>query len=152
MKFEQRCRLAVDRDRLWDFLTNVPDMASCVPGAERLAVKHDGTGEQYTGQLRVKVGPIGLRLQGVMTVEEKNRPAWRIAAQAEARDRRVGGGVFLTVCMTLDETETDATELRIVSEVRLMGKLGEFGQAVIRRKADRLVADFARNVAARFAS
>ena len=152
MKFEQRCRLAVDRDRLWDFLTNVPDMAGCVPGADQLAVKHDGTGEQYTGRLRVKVGPIGLRLQGVMTVEEKDRPAWRIVSQAEARDRRVGGGVFLTVRMTLDETETDATELRIVSEVRLMGKLGEFGQTVIRRKADRLVAEFARNVAARFAA
>jgi len=87
-----------------------------------------------------------------MTVQEKNRPAWRIVSQAEARDRRVGGGVFLTVRMTLDKTETDATELRIVSEVRLLGKLGEFGQAVIRRKADRLVAEFARNVAARFES
>ena len=152
MNFEQRCRLAVDRDRLWDFLTNVPDMAGCVPGADQLAVKPDGAGEQYTGRLRVKVGPIGLRLQGVMTVQEKNRPAWRIVSQAEARDRRVGGGVFLTVRMTLDETDSDATELRIVSEVRLMGKLGEFSQAVIRRKADRLVAEFAQNIAARFGS
>jgi carbon monoxide dehydrogenase subunit G len=152
VNFEQRCTVAVDRDRLWDFLVKVPDMAGCVPGASGLTAKHDGVDEQYTGQLRVKVGPIGLGLQGVMTVREKNRHEWRIVSRVEATDRRVGGGVFLNVSMTLGESGSNETELRIVSEARLMGKLGEFGQAVIRRKADRLVAEFAKNVAARFGS
>ena len=31
---------------------------------------------------------------------------------------------------------------------RSMGKLGEFGQAVIRKKADQMIAEFARNLSA----
>lgn len=151
MNFEHQCTVPVAREILWDFLLNIPEMASCVPGASNVARKEDGEGAQYTGQVRVKVGPIGLSLQGVMTIRETNPHEWRIVSQAEARDRRVGGGVFLNVHISLSEKGTNETELTIVSEARLMGKLGEFGQPVIRRKADTLVADFARNVTARFA-
>ncbi len=85
-----------------------------------------------------------------MTIQERDRQAWRIAAHAEAHDRRVGGGVFLNTHISLSENGSDETELTISSEARLMGKLGEFGQPIIRRKADTIVAGFAKNVAARF--
>lgn len=100
--------------------------------------------------MRVKVGPIGLRLQGVMTVQEKNRYTWPIVSRVGATDRWVGGGIWLNVRLTLDESALNETELQIVSEVRLMGKPGEFGQAATRRKADTLVAGSAKNVAAHF--
>ena len=151
MTFEHRCTVPVARETLWNFLMDVPQMASCVPGTSEVAAKEGGEAEAFTGRMRVTVGPIGLTLQGVMTIQERDQHAWRITAHAEAQDRRVGGGVFLNVSMTLGESGSNETELRIVSEARLMGKLGEFGQAVIRRKADTLVAEFAKNVAAHFA-
>ena len=158
MNFEHHCTVPVARETLWDFLLNIPQMASCVPGASNVARKEDGRyeqneqSEQYTGQVRVKVGPIGLTLQGVMTIQETNRQEWRIVSQAEAKDRRVGGGVFLNVHIALSEQRTNETELTILSEARLMGKLGEFGQPIIRRKADGIVAEFAKNVVGRFAT
>jgi carbon monoxide dehydrogenase subunit G len=85
-----------------------------------------------------------------MTVQERDQHGWRIVSQAEAKDRRVGGGVFLNMHIALTENGTNATELTIASEARLMGKLGEFGQPIIRRKADKIVAEFAKNVAAHF--
>ena len=153
MNFEHHCTVPVARATLWGFLINVPEMANCVPGASNVAAKQDGQGEQseqYTGQVQIKVGPIGLTLQGVMTIQETNQQEWRIVSQAEAKDRRVGGGVFLNVRIALSENGADETELTILSEARLMGKLGEFGQPVIRRKADTVVAGFAKNVAGRF--
>jgi carbon monoxide dehydrogenase subunit G len=102
--------------------------------------------------MRVKVGPIHLTLQGVMTIEERDQQQWRAVARAEANDRRIGGGVHLTAHMTLVESSPAATELAIQAQARLLGKLGEFGQPVIRKQADAIIAEFARNVAARFHS
>src|SRR3989442_10135021 len=149
MNFEHRCTLPVARGMLWQFLMDVPQMATCVPGVEGITASGD---DQYAGRLRVKVGPIHLTLQGVLTIQERDQQQWRAAARAEANDRRVGGGVHFTAHLTLVESGPAATELAIETQARLLGKLGEFGQPVIRKQADVIIAEFARNVAARFPS
>ena len=55
----------------------------------------------------------------------------------------------VTVHATLAAVEQGAgqTELQIHTESSIMGKLGEFGQAVMRKKADQMVEEFARNMA-----
>src|SRR5882672_1202716 len=110
MDFEQRCTIPVAREALWRFLLDVPQMANCVPGVESVTASGD---EQYTGRMRVKVGPIHLTLQGVMTIKERDQQQWRAVTRAEANDRRVGGGVYVTAHMTLVETGSAATELVI---------------------------------------
>ena len=87
-----------------------------------------------------------------MTIQERDQQQWRAAARAEANDRRVGGGVHITAYMILVESGPAATELAIQAQARFLGKLGEFGQPVIRKQADALIAAFTRNVAARFHS
>ncbi len=149
MNLEHRCTIPVAREALWQFLMDVPQMATCVPGVESVTASGDG---QYSGRIRVKVGPIHLILQGVMTIQERDRQQWRAVTRAEAHDRRVGGGVHLTAYMTLVESGPAVTELAIEAQARLLGKLGEFGQPVIRKQADAIIAEFARNVAARFSS
>jgi len=147
MNFEQRCTIPVARGELWQFLMDVPQMVTCVPGIESVTASGD---DQYSGRLRVKVGPIHLTLQGVMTIQERDQEQWQAMARAEANDRRVGGGVHVTAHMTLVESGPAATELVIQTQARLLGKLGEFGQPVIRKQADAIIAEFARNVASRF--
>ncbi len=149
MNFAHRCTIPVARGVLWQFLMDVPQMASCVPGVE--SVTDNGEG-QYNGRMRVKVGPIHLTLQGVLTIQERDQQQWRALARAEANDRRVGGGVHVTAHMTLIESGPAATELAIQAQARLLGKLGEFGQPVIRKQADTIIAEFAHNVAARLHS
>jgi len=147
VNFTHRCTIPVTREALWQFLMDVPQMASCVPGVE--SVTPCGENE-YSGRMRVKVGPIHLTLQGVLTIQEQNPQQWVAVARAEANDRRVGGGVHLTAHMTLIESGPAATDLDVQTEARFLGKLGEFGQPVIRKQADVTIAEFARNVAAHF--
>ena len=145
MNFAHRCMIPVARETLWQFLMDVPRMASCVPGVESVTTSGDS---QYSGRMGVKVGPIHLTLQGVVTIQECDQQQWRAVARAEANDRRVGGGVHVTAHMTLVENGPAETELDIQTQARLLGKLGEFGQSVIRKQADAVIAGFARNVAA----
>lgn len=149
MNFEQRSIIPAARDKLWDFLLDLPQMARCVPGAEEVVAAGDG---EYAGRLRVKIGPIQLALQGAMKILERDREHWKAVARAEAKDRRVGGGANITGNMTLLESGPSATELIIQGQVRFLGKLGEFGEPIIRKQADAVAAVFVRNVVAHFAS
>jgi uncharacterized protein len=149
VNFQQHCIIPAAREALWDFLLDIPQMALSVPGAEDVTAIGD---DKYHGRLRIKLGPIRLRLEGAVVLHERDRSQWRATARSEANDRRVGGGARVSGEMRLVEKGHYATELILSGEVRFLGKLGEFGEPLIRKKADMLVAEFARNVTARFAS
>ena len=147
MNFEHSCTVPVARETLWDFLMDVPQMATCVPGVSEVVAAGE---DQYAGRMKVTFGPIRLTLQGELSIQEFDQTNWRAVGRAAANDRRVGGGVHISAELTLVEQEEAQTQLSIQTEARLMGKLGEFGQPVIRKKADKIVAEFARNVAKHF--
>jgi carbon monoxide dehydrogenase subunit G len=147
MNFEQRCDIPVAPEKLWRFLMDVPEMATCVPGVENVTA--DGT-DTYRGILKVKLGPIGLTLNGTMTIQERDEANYRATGRAEGNDRRIGGGTRVNATMSLIEKAPNLTEMVVQAEVRFLGKLGEFGEPLIRKQADATVAAFARNVAARF--
>ena len=144
MTFTQECLIPVERERLWDFLMEVPKVASCVPGLETVEAVNASA---YKGSLRLQVGPIRLSLQGTMTIEEQDRSSWRARIRAEANDRRVGGGIRARMSLTLVPGE-GGTRLQIVTDLAILGRIGEFGQPVIKKKADALLEEFARNLGA----
>lgn len=146
MEFEHRCTIPVSRLALWEFLLDIPRMATCVPGMESITSSGDAS---YSGQMRVKFGPIRMTFQGTMTIETRDPARWLVGARSEANDRRVGGGVHINTRLLLLESEPEVTELVVQTQARLFGKLGEFGQPVIRKQADTMLAGFARNLVER---
>jgi len=140
--FTQECTILVARERLWDFLMDVPAVGRCVPGVETIEAVD---GSAYRGGLKVQVGPIRLSLEGTITVEEADRNAWRACMRAEANDRRLGGGIRARLSLTLTPVEI-GTRVRIDTDLAVLGKIGEFGQPIIRKKADALLEEFARNL------
>ena len=142
MTFTQECMIPVTRERLWDFLMDVPAVGRCVPGVETIEAVD---GSVYKGGLKVQIGPIRLSLEGTITVEEADRNAWRARMRAEANDRRLGGGIRARLSLTLAPAEV-GTRVRIDTDLAVLGRIGEFGQPVIRKKADALLEEFARNL------
>ena len=53
--------------------------------------------------------------------------------------------------LTLTPTEA-GTRVRIDTDLTVLGKIGEFGQPIIRSKADTLLAEFARNLGSALAA
>jgi len=140
--FTQECTIPVERARLWDLLMDVPTVGRCVPGVETIEAVDASA---YKGGLKVQVGPIRLSLEGTITVEEADREAWRARMRAEAHDRRLGGGIRARLSLTLAPAEV-GTRVRIDTDLAVLGKIGEFGQPVIKKKADALLEEFARNL------
>lgn len=142
MTFTQECVVPAARERLWDLLMDVPTVSRCVPGVGTVEAVGDNA---YRGGIQVKVGPVRLALQGTISVEEQDRAAWSARMRAEASDRRLGGGIRARMHLSL--TPADAgTHVRIDTDLTVLGKIGEFGQPIIRAKADALLAEFARNL------
>jgi carbon monoxide dehydrogenase subunit G len=142
MTFTQEAVIPVARERLWDFLMDVPAVGRCVPGVESVEAVDGGA---YRGGLKVQVGPIRLSLQGTITVEEQDRGAWLARMRAEANDRKMGGGIRARMSLTLAPAD-EGTLLRIETDLAMLGKIGEFGQPIIKKKADTLLGEFIRNI------
>lgn len=140
MRFEHAIRVAAPRDRTWALLMDVPAIARCVPGAEEVTPIGP---DRYRGAVRVGVGPIRLRLEGEVTVTQKDEEAGHAAMRLDAADRAVGGAVRAELRMTVAEIE-NGTEVRLVTEATLAGRIGDLGQPLIKRQADRIVSEFAR--------
>jgi carbon monoxide dehydrogenase subunit G len=140
--FTQECVIPVERQRLWDFLMDVPKVGRCVPGVETIEAVD---GNEYKGGLKVQVGPIRLSLQGTITVEEADRNTGRARMRAEANDRRLGGGIRARLSLTLSPAEV-GTRVQIDTDLAVLGKIGEFGQPIIKKKADALLDEFVRNL------
>ena len=143
MKFSQRAVIPVAREPLWEFLMDVPKVAKSLPGVETVSQLDDTT---YQGTLKVRVGPISLNLQGKIIVEERDRGRWRAALRAEASDRLAAGAVKGKTTMELKETGAQETELLVETDVNILGRIGEFGQPIIRKKADQMLQQFVENM------
>ena len=143
MKFTQNAQIPVAREPLWNFLMDVPKVAQSLPGVESVSQIDDTT---YEGALKVRVGPIALNLKGKIVLEEKDKQNWRAALRAEAIDRMAAGAVNGKTTMVLKEIASDQTELLVETDVNILGKIGEFGQPIIRKKADSMLKEFVENI------
>jgi carbon monoxide dehydrogenase subunit G len=143
LKFTQSAQIPVAREPLWEFLMDVPKVAQSLPGVESVTKIDDTT---YEGLLKVRVGPIALNLAGKIIVEEQDKENWRAALRAEANDRRAAGAVKGKTTMILKEAGPGQSELVVETDVNILGKIGEFGQPIIRKKADSMLKEFVENI------
>src|SRR5439155_62060 len=113
-------------------LMDLPVSARCVPGTHDVAAD----GDRVRGTLDVRVGPVRLALGGTVAIESRDEVAGTARLRADAEDRRVGGAVRALVDLTV--TGDAPTELRIASDVAILGRIGELGQALNARQADKV--------------
>ncbi len=143
MKFNQCAVIAAAREPLWDFLMDVPKVAQSLPGVEKVEQLDPDT---YQGTLKIRVGPISINLQGKIIVEQRDRDSWRATLRADASDRMAAGAVKAKTTMELKELSPTETEMSVDTDVSIMGKIGEFGQPIIRKKADAMLKEFVENI------
>jgi carbon monoxide dehydrogenase subunit G len=147
---DHRITVPASPERVWAFMMDVPAVSQCVPGVNGVTQIDDST---YSGVMSVRVGPIQVRLDGKVILAERDEAARQARMDLQAADKRVNGAVNAKMTMRLEPADGgNATDLDIQTDANVMGKLGEFGQSVIRKKADQIVQEFARNLSAAVAS
>jgi carbon monoxide dehydrogenase subunit G len=143
LKIEIVSVVPAGRDETWALVMDIPRAASCIPGIKD--VTPDGEG-RYQATLQARVGPMGMTLSGVITVLSQDADTGLAVFLVEANDRRVGGGVKTNMSMKVTAKSPNETELEIVADTTFMGRLGELGQPIIRRKARNTLEEFSKNL------
>ncbi|HYY55505.1 MAG TPA: SRPBCC family protein [Candidatus Dormibacteraeota bacterium] len=142
MKFSHSVEIPAPPDRVYAFLLDVPRVANCLPGARDVRESGDG---RYAGGLGVAVGPIRVALDGEVAILARDDAARSLTLRAIGEDRRAGG-IRANIAMHAQHSG-QGTRLLLDSEVQVHGRLGDLGRPIMKRKADQLIVEFARNVA-----
>ena len=82
MELNNEFRVAVPAAKTWEFLTDVERVAPCLPGATLLSVD----GDEFTGAVKVKVGPITVSYKGEAAFQEKDAAAQRMVLKANGKE------------------------------------------------------------------
>ena len=87
MELNNEFRVAVPAAKTWQVLTDVERVAPCIPGAQLLSVD----GDDFTGAVKVKVGPITVSYKGDASFQEKDEAAQRVIIKASGKETRGSG-------------------------------------------------------------
>lgn len=122
----------------WDTLTDIPRVASCIPGA----TLEGQDGQDYRAQVAVKVGPVGLTLSGTATVVERDDTGHQMVVRGRASDRKGNGTAEATVTMVA-ESNGNTSEVTVSTDLELGGRIAQFGSGVISQVSNRILGQFA---------
>ena len=138
MNISQEFVVGRPADVVWDFFQDVPVVAQCLPGAELLAQKDDGS---YEGKVSVKLGPMAASFEGtaIVTPDPGSRSA---TIEGKGVDRRGGSRGQVKVVYTI--TPQDAgSKVEVDAEVILSGPAAQFGRTgLINEMSKRLIREF----------
>jgi carbon monoxide dehydrogenase subunit G len=136
-------RVAVPAAKTWQVLTDVERVAPCIPGAQLLSID----GDDFTGAVKVKVGPITVSYSGEASFQQKDEAAQRVVIKASGKETRGSGNAAALVTAQLKD-EGDATRVVITTDLTISGKAAQFGRGVLADVSTSLIGQFAKNLEA----
>jgi uncharacterized protein len=140
--FEEEFTVDAPPDAVWDFLLDPERVAPCLPGCESVEVQNATT---YKVRLTVKVGFLSTTQNLKVDIVESDRPR-HLVSVARGEDRKLASQVQVRNTLDLSPASAGTTLVRYRSDVRVLGRLGSVGDAVMKVKAKQVAADFAANV------
>jgi carbon monoxide dehydrogenase subunit G len=148
MKITNEFTVHTPIDRAWQVLTDLEGVAPCLPGAQLTGVD----GEVYQGKVKVKVGPVISEFTGTARFTSKDDAAYRAVIDAKGRDARSAGNAAAVVTAALTPDGADSTRVNVETDLKISGKLAQFGSGMIKEVSGKLLAQFVTNLEAKLAA
>ncbi len=147
MQLENSFTVPVPIDDAWRVLLDIERIAPCMPGA----VLDSVTGDEFTGRVKVKLGPINLTYQGRASFVEKDETAHRAVIDAKGKDQRGNGTAAATITATLAD-QGSTTRVDVLTDLNVTGRPAQFGRGVMTDVGNKLLGQFADKLAAQLGS
>lgn len=127
----------------WTVLTDVERIAPCMKGAELQEIE----GETYRGVVKLKLGPISTQFKGQAQFVSRDDVNHVAVLKGEGRDTGGKGNAEALITASLHEVSSEVTKVMVTSDIKLTGKVAQFGRlGVIRDTSEKLMTDFANNL------
>jgi carbon monoxide dehydrogenase subunit G len=143
VQLENSFTVPVPIDEAWRVLLDIERIAPCMPGAALDSV----TGDDFTGRVKVKLGPINLTYQGKASFVEKDESAYKAVIDGRGKDQRGNGTANALITAQL-KAEGDTTRVDVLTDLNITGRPAQFGRGVMTDVGNKLLGQFADKLAA----
>jgi carbon monoxide dehydrogenase subunit G len=141
MELKNQYEIGAPVDTLWDVLNDVERIAPFVPGFALAEVD----GDTYRGTIKIKVGAITVSYNAEIEVLERDEAAKRVVMEVSGRERRGPGSVHAKVTSLLHPRD-ERTQIALVTEVQVTGKVAQFGSGVLSDVSASLLGQFVKGL------
>jgi carbon monoxide dehydrogenase subunit G len=147
MRFVNEITVDAPADELFAFVSDVDRVAQCLPGA----VIEGSDGDEHRGSMRVKVGPITAQYRGTLRFLELDEGGRRAVLRARGEEAGGQGQAEARIETAIEEID-GASRIRMDTDLQIRGRVAQFGRGAMEKIAQRMFAEFARNLEAAMAA
>jgi carbon monoxide dehydrogenase subunit G len=137
MQMTAQQRISASRQRVWEALQDPEVLRRCIPGCQTLTKESD---ERMTATVSIKIGPIGARFTGWVTLSDINAPN-SYTMTMEGQGGTVGS-VKAIVKVQLADDAVGGTLLSYDVDAQLGGRLVQLGGPIIDATSKQMVGKF----------
>ena len=143
MEFDNTFEVPLPPEQAWPVLMDIQRIAPCMPGATLESVD----GDEFTGSVKVKLGPINLTYKGKAHFVEKDEAAHRAVIDARGKDARGAGTASALITATLAAAGERSTTVDVRTDLDITGKPAQFGRGVMADVGNKIIGQFASSLA-----
>lgn len=129
-------------DETWAVLTDVERIAPCMPGATLEEIE----GDIYRGVVKVKLGAISAAFRGQASFVERDDVNHRAVLRGEGRDTTGKGNADALITASLEQISPTQTKCVVETDLRITGKVAQFGRGIMGDVSKKLITQFATNL------
>jgi uncharacterized protein len=122
-------------DRVYEFLLDVNNVVSCVPGAELSEVVDPDT---FKGKVRIKVGPVTVSYNGTARITARDAGTRTATLEAEGRETTGSGSAQASTVMSV-AADGDGSTVTLATDFTVVGRVAQFGRGIMEDVSRHLV-------------
>ena len=126
-------------ERVWQYLIDPKRVVQCLPGAELIEQKDDGT---FTGAIKVKVGPLSMSYKGQGKFTEINEQTRQARMEGSAREVGGSGSTKVSMLSAVAPLANGGSEVLVNADIDLFGKIVQFGRGMIEEVSRQMFRQF----------
>jgi carbon monoxide dehydrogenase subunit G len=135
MQIENSFAVKAAPDRVYEFLLDVNNVVSCVPGAELSEVVDPNT---FKGKVRIKVGPVTVSYNGTARITARDAETRTATLEAEGRETTGSGTANATTVMTV-AADGESSTVTLTTDFTVVGRVAQFGRGIMEDVSRHLV-------------
>jgi carbon monoxide dehydrogenase subunit G len=144
MQLKNEFEIDTDLEHTWELLTDIPRIMPCMPGAALDGVD----GDDYLGNVKIKVGPIGAHFRGRARFTHKDDATHSAVISASGKDPKGQAAANAQIHARLEPVTATRTRVLIDTDLDISGRMAQFGRGAIADVSNRLIGQFVSNLSA----
>ena len=146
VKLKKTFTVSAPSSDVWDFMTDVKKVSTCIPGAQYIEDLGDN---KHSVLLVVKVGPIKSTYRGEVFIRSKDEVKRIIEIDGKGTDTKGKGGANMELIGSIIDKGDGTTEVIGDSTVTIQGMLAQFGSRMVEDVSNQLFLQFTKSLSSK---